>query len=103
MKLKYGIRLADLSPQIVLAAMVIQECFRERGGEFTITSLNDGAHSEKSLHYKGHALDFRTRDFTGDKHALISLIRASLGENFDVLLEDEGGPNEHGHAEHDPK
>mgnify|MGYP001562235037 FL=1 len=101
MKLKYGIRLADLSPQIVLAAMVVQECYRERGGVATITSANDSAHSEKSLHYKGRALDFRTRDFAGDKHALIALIRASLGNEFDVLLEDEGGLNEHAHVEWD--
>ena len=103
MKLKYGIRLADLSPQIVLAAMVVQECYRERGGVATITSANDSAHSEKSLHYKGCALDFRTRDFTGDKHALVSLIRASLGENFDVVLEDPDGENQHIHVEYDPK
>ena len=103
MKLKYGIRLTDLSPQIVLAAMVVQECYRELGGVATITSANDSTHGVNSLHYKGRALDFRTRDFEGDKHALLALIRASLGENFDVLLEDEGGPQEHIHCEHDPK
>jgi hypothetical protein len=87
---------------MVLAAMIVKDCYEERGGSATITSANDSIHSEKSLHYSGKALDFRTRDFTGDKHALIALIRASLGNEFDVLLEDEGGLNEHAHVEWDP-
>ena len=103
MRLKAGVRLADLSPQIVLAAIIVQEVYRERGGKTTITSANDGTHGTLSLHYNGNALDFRTKDFYGNKQALLLDLKERLGENFDVLLEDEGKPNEHVHLEYDPK
>ena len=103
MRLKVGVKLTDLQPQMVLAAMIVQEVYRERGGKATITSANDGTHGTLSLHYKGMALDLRTKDFEGNKQALVLEIKDRLGEDFDVILEDEGKPNEHLHCEYDPK
>ena len=71
--------------------------------ECTITSANDSKHSEKSLHYNGCALDFRTKDYAGDKQALRDRIKAALGPDFDVVLEALGEDNEHIHVEYDPK
>jgi hypothetical protein len=99
MRLKTGVKLAEITPQIVLAAIIVQEVYRERGGKTTITSANDGVHGTLSLHYKGNALDFRTKDFAGNKQALILEIKQRLGDQFDVLLEDEGKDNEHCHIE----
>ena len=105
MKLKHGVRLADLTPQMALAAIVVREVYRSLDPQCscTLTSANDSKHSEKSLHYQGFALDFRTHDFTGDKQELLHELREALGPEFDVLLEGEGTPNEHLHVEWDPK
>ena len=101
MKLKPGVRLTDLAPQMVLAALVIDGLYGDM--ECVITSANDAKHSAASLHYKGGALDFRTKTYAGDKQALRDEIKAALGQDFDVVLEALGEDNEHLHVEHDPK
>ena len=105
MKLKHGVRLAGLTPQMALAAIVVREVYRSLDPQCscTLTSANDSKHSDASLHYKGCALDFRTHDFTGDKQELLHELREALGPEFDVLLEGEGTPQEHIHAEWDTK
>ena len=101
MILKAGVRLTDLKPQMVLAAMVVDEIYGDV--ECVITSANDSKHSERSLHYSGCALDFRTKNYVGDKGQLRDRIKAALGQDFDVVLEAVGTPNEHLHVEHDQK
>lgn len=105
MRFKHGVRLTDLCPQMALAACVVREVYRALDPECscTVTSANDSKHSEKSLHYGGLALDFRTHDFKADKQELLRELRDALGPEFDVLLEAEGTPNEHVHLEYDPK
>jgi hypothetical protein len=67
-----------------------------------VTSGNDRTHMRGSKHYTDEALDFRTKTLsTKDKHALAAALKERLGRNYDVILEDEGGPNEHLHVEHD--
>jgi len=100
MKLKPGVRLKDLSPQMALAAMIVRDCYG--GGECTITSANDSTHSALSFHYKGNALDFRTKDYAGNKEALATKIKEALGSDFDVVLESLGKDQEHVHVEYDP-
>lgn len=105
MKLKTGVRLTDLCPQMVLAALVIDGIYTKRGLECVITSANDSKHSDASLHYKGRALDFRTHyDALNWKElALRDEIKEALGQDFDVVMEGVGEPQEHLHAEYDPK
>lgn len=77
---------------------------RLRLPDMVITAGNNGKHMQNSKHYSGEALDFRTHHLTNEQcKALISEIRRRLGKDYDVILEDSGGPNEHGHAEYDPK
>lgn len=106
MRLKPGVKLDELTPQIVLAACIVRDCYKEVDPEAscTITSANDSRHSDRSLHYHGKGLDFRTHDvrFTL-KRVLLRRIQESLGNEFDVLLEGEGTANEHIHVEWDPK
>jgi len=67
-----------------------------------ITSANDGTHKAESLHYSGQALDFRThglREKGIDPASLVAVIAATLGPDFDVLLEDPSTINEHIHVE----
>lgn len=102
LSLKIGVRLKGLQPQMVLAAFVVHTYFADRGSVCTITSANDSAHRVGSLHYGGYALDFRTKNFTGDKLALVEDLREALGAEFDVILESLGKANEHLHVEYDP-
>lgn len=101
LRLKRGVRLRDLSPQMVLAALIVASCYDP--ADCTITSANDSKHSTKSWHYKGFALDFRTKDYVEDKVALTQKIAEALGPEFDVILEALGQDNEHLHVEYDPK
>lgn len=103
MKLKPGVKLTGLTPQMALGAFIVAEVYYGHGASCTITSANDSRHGTNSLHFQGRALDFRTKDFEGDKRALLAELKEALGENFDVVLEDENGPNQHIHVEHDPK
>jgi hypothetical protein len=72
--------------------------------DMLVTSGNDKVHARGSKHYTDEALDFRTKHLkSADKLALRNAVKQRLGREFDVILEDEGGNNEHLHVEHDPK
>ena len=105
MKIKATVDLRLLTPQMVLAAMIVEGVYerQQQACSTTITSANDSKHGTDSLHYQGCALDFRTKDFIGDKTALLTAVRESLGAQFDCLIEDLGLDNEHLHIEWDPK
>lgn len=105
MKLKAGVRLADLCPQMVLAATVIDGICTRRWIECVITSANDSKHGDNSWHYKGRALDFRTHfeELNGQEQSFRDEVKVALGDEFDVVLEGVGTPNEHLHVEWDPK
>ena len=103
MRLKAGVKLTDLAPQVVLAAFIVERIYDSYRCDCVVTSGNDSKHGANSLHYKGRALDFRTKNYTGDKQALRDEIKEALGEEFDVLLEDPDGENQHIHVEYQPK
>lgn len=72
--------------------------------DMLVTSGNDKVHARGSKHYTDEALDFRTKHLLpADKLAFRNAVKGRLGRDFDVILEDENGPNEHLHVEHDPK
>ena len=100
-RFKQGVRLTDLSPQMVLAAMVVDSVYTKHGiMDCVVTSGSDGKHSTNSLHYRGgRALDFRTRNIPPlHRNSVAQEIGVSLGENYDVVLEAT-----HLHCEYDPK
>lgn len=104
--IKPGVRLTDLCPQMVLASQVIDGVYTSFGvEECWITSANDSKHSDVSWHYKGRACDYRTHqlELNGQEQALRDEVKARLGQDFDVVLEGVGTPNEHLHVEYDPK
>lgn len=86
------------------ALEVVVRVWGRYGRMATVTSGTDGEHSATSLHYAGLALDFRTKDISAvnDKRAMVAEVQAILGRDYDVILEDEGRPNEHMHIEYDP-
>jgi len=98
MKLKKGVKLTGLQPQILVAIIVADSVYQSKGVELIITSGNDSKHSVNSLHYKGLAVDLRTRYFTQDvAMAVTKEIAENLGNEFDVLFE-----KNHIHIEYDP-
>ena len=114
-ELKPGVRLTALSPQIGVVLLIAngawEDTLDEWGDGFTapplvVTSCNDGAHSRTSLHYRGSAVDLRTKSLptnTG-KRWFVSELRRRLGStDFDVILEHLGGVQEHCHLEYQPK
>ena len=107
MKIKAGVCLAGLVPQMVLASIIVRDCYaaRDPSCSCAITSGNDGKHGPNSLHSRDglcRALDFRTHDYHGDVEILGGDIRTALGPDFDVVVENLNQANEHIHVEWDP-
>lgn len=98
MKLKEGASLEGVSWRMFDAAIKCEPAFQRVGGELVITAGTDGKHMVGSLHYKGLALDLRTRNIAGAEQAVVKEIKAALGKDFDVVLE-----GDHIHIEFDPK
>ena len=95
--IKHGVDLRGLSPQMAIAYTIACRCYGQY--DCVITSASDGKHGPNSLHYKGQALDLRTRHLNGQGlQAVYHKLKESLGEQFDVVLE-----SDHIHVEWDPK
>jgi hypothetical protein len=98
MRLKKGVLLDGLTSQMALACVVIQSVCDDLSIEFVMTSGSDGKHSKGSLHYKGCAIDIRTRHIDVSRaRTLAQRLIEALGENFDVVVE-----RTHIHVEYDP-
>ena len=109
--LKDGVKLYDLSPQIVLAVMVAHGLWVDKTtADLVITSANDSGmkHRERTLHAIGHAIDLRTKNLHSSaaaKQDFAALLWQRLGGksgSFDVVLEGVGMEHEHIHLEYQP-
>ena len=98
-RIEKGVDICNLSPQMAVAVAVLQSAFRETlSAALTITSGRDGNHRHV-LHYVGQALDFRIHNLTtSDMDRVEGLCQGLLGEQYDVVLE-----NDHLHVEFDPR
>ena len=97
MRLKPGVKVAGIAPEIVLAAVIAQSILGDV--ELVITSALDGKHSVHSRHYQGNAIDIRTRDLVPTaRQEFRDKLADALGPDFDVVLE-----SDHLHVELDPK
>lgn len=118
MRTKDGsVNIADLE-QVVKDALPVIEKARTSAlkvlvaGEMVITSGKDGKHGTNSLHYKGRAVDLRTRDYV-DMWA--QYLQQAFGKNWDIMIEPGETmkcpkcsqiipvPAPHIHCEFDPK
>ena len=100
MKWTSSVRFKDLKPQLLLAAIRVDEIYKDIGFVCWITSANDKNHTApNSKHYTGEALDFRIFNIPVEKHEeLLDRVYTSLGIEYDVILE-----KDHLHVEYDPK
>lgn len=103
MILKQQVKLELLQPQMVLGAMIVAGVYARYNVECVITSCNDSKHMDTSKHYKGCAMDFRTKNYLGDKQQLLKAVQEALGPNFDAVFEAPSTENEHLHVEYDPE
>lgn len=95
MKIKEGVSLAHLTPQMALACVVVESVFRRGGYDATITSGSDGEHKGRPVlgdtvdpHYSGKALDFRRNDIeNADIPDLVRSLQLCLGQEYVVILE----------------
>lgn len=100
-KLKDSVRPRNLV--ILAAAANVFHTLIDGPADLVVTSGNDSRHMTGSKHYLGNALDFRTKTFTAAAKRLFKKRLAErLGGDYDLVLEDEAGPNEHLHVEYDP-
>jgi hypothetical protein len=98
MKLKHGVKLTGVRPELIIGLRVADGVWRDFGQELVVTSLLDGHHSSRSLHYAGFAADLRTRYFEADKKREVSdALEDALPDDFDVVLE-----GTHIHLEYQP-
>ena len=102
--LKSSVKLKGLQPQMVIGLLIASSIAEDMGLDLVVTSANDGKHMATSKHYSGNALDLRTHDWpTAVKLQFVEKLRGCLTAEYDLLFEDQGGPNEHVHLEFDPK
>ena len=102
--LKKGVTLKGITPEMAVGVVLIAGVFTQLAVEGCITSVGDGVHMTNSKHYKGNAVDLRSKTLADPnlKATVVQTLRYTLGEQFDVILEQLGQANEHIHVEYDP-
>ena len=90
MKIKEGVSVLGLKPEMLVALMVAKEVINQYTSEgMVITSCVEGKHSKKtSKHYVGYGVDLRSRDVAEvNREHVAKEIAASLGDEFYVAFE----------------
>lgn len=105
MKIKEGVKLSGLRPEMTVALLAVGRIWSNLGASnnAVITSALDGKHSRASLHYVGFAIDVRLPNYyygynEEDNDRAVKALKSSLGDQFDVILEET-----HIHIEFQPK
>ena len=107
MRIKEGVDLSDLQPEMVRACQIIDLIYEEAGYECWITSGREGGHhgqpvggDDRDPHYLGKAVDFRIHTVPPEARlALVDTIRLALGDRYVVLWENKGTDLEHLHVQ----
>lgn len=95
---KEGVVTVGIQPITLDAVVCLALLFHQHNLSLVITEVTGGHHKVGSLHYRGYALDLRTRDVPPwQLPFLLDAIRDALGLNWFVLQE-----KDHCHTEYDP-
>lgn len=99
MKIKKGVRLTGIQPEMVIAMTIADQVYRKHGQELVITSGIEGNHHRTSRHYLGYAIDTRTNYFNENEIPIVQrdLVDA-LGDDFYIQFE-----GNHFHIQFSPK
>jgi len=102
-RVKEGVKFDVIAPAGFRLMAVLDTVARLLNRDIIITSGTDGLHSGiDDPHHQGRALDIRTKD-DPDRQQLVTTIENKLAEinpgKFYVFIEDDGGTNEHIHAQ----
>jgi hypothetical protein len=62
MRIKPGVQVGGLQPEMILALMIVEPILESYGQELVLTSVTDSEHSDMSRHYVGYGTDIRSRD-----------------------------------------
>ena len=97
---KDSVRFKILRPYVYELFTRLNEIFREYALDCIITCGTE-AHKDDDPHTHGFAVDIRSKHIpdTETKHAILAKLRASCGQLYTVLLENEGDDNEHFHCQ----
>jgi hypothetical protein len=100
LSIKAGVKVEGMRPEILLAAVAAERVYEKAGFECMITSCVEGQHMAGSLHYKGAAIDLRTKNVPhpAELKQIVDRIKQCLGVDYDVVVE-----TDHLHIEYDPK
>lgn len=97
---KKGVTCYGLQPEMLRALDKATAIFAEHNRDCVCTSARGGRHGMHSHHYKGLAIDLRTRhlpDPISNGVTIAAELRESLGDEYQVINEDT-----HIHIEYDP-
>lgn len=92
-----GCRIFGIQNEVILGLMVVNDIFERVGIDLILTCVTDSKHSGTSLHYVGHAVDIGLPP-ADKRDVVIQRMRENLGDDFDVILEEN-----HIHMEYQPK
>ena len=97
-RLKRGVFLTGRSTVLFDMILAARTAYAKMGKDVVITSGAEGTHRPDSLHYKGRAIDLRTRHLTdAERVEIMDDMKAALGSDFQTLFE-----GDHFHLEYDP-
>ena len=105
-KVKPGASIVGLRGPMLEKLYDIDSVFEQYGVDTVITSgMERFRHSVKrSAHYRGDAVDLRSKHLksTAQKYEVLLKLESILGDDFVVLFENEGLPQEHYHVHWGP-
>ena len=101
LKAKSTVNLKECGFEIGYAARIIEVIYKSYGVECILTSGDDSKHSSNSLHYKGNAIDIRTKNIPAN--SLLLLIVGDIKRELEILGFDVVFEGDHLHVEYDPK
>ena len=94
-----GVKLSGLQPEMLEACDVAEAVYAYFDKDCIVTSGRDPHHSDYSHHYKGLAIDLRTRHLSATETIHIhEQLQMRLGDEYQVILE-----TDHIHVEYDPR
>lgn len=90
---KKGVMMRGMTPQLAFGLQIAHSVYQRRALDMRVTSITEGKHKLRSLHYQGNAADLGTKDPTSGvqysddlKRALVAGLRDALGLEWDIVL-----------------